>query len=69
MKNAFFIIRYFFIALLPVCFSFFSFSQNNNIANTRAKALLQQMTLEEKVGQMAQITVDVLGKQVYNAKT
>ena len=62
MKNAFFIIRYFFIALLPVCFSFFSFSQNNNIANTRARALLQQMTLEEKVGQMAQITVDVLGK-------
>ena len=61
MKNAFFILRYFFIALLPVCFSFFSFSQNNT-ANAKARAVLLQMTLEEKVGQMAQVTVDVLGK-------
>lgn len=32
-------------------------------ANSKAHSLLQQMSLEQKVGQMAQITLDVLGKK------
>lgn len=35
-------------------------AQNNNQA--KAEALLKKMTIEEKVGQMAQITLDVVGK-------
>ncbi|MBB2149497.1 glycoside hydrolase family 3 N-terminal domain-containing protein [Pedobacter gandavensis] len=35
-------------------------AQNNNQA--KAEALLKKMTIEEKVGQMAQITLDVIGK-------
>ncbi|MCX2450819.1 glycoside hydrolase family 3 C-terminal domain-containing protein [Pedobacter sp. PLR] len=37
-----------------------AFAQHNNEA--KAEALLKKMTIEEKVGQMAQITLDVIGK-------
>jgi len=37
-------------------------SATTNAANTRVEALLARMTLEEKVGQMAQINLDVIAK-------
>lgn len=46
--------------LLCFCFATAALSQNPNDA--RIDALLRKMTLEEKVGQMAQITLDVIGK-------
>ncbi|MDR1973870.1 MAG: glycoside hydrolase family 3 C-terminal domain-containing protein [Bacteroidales bacterium] len=46
------------LLLMSLCaLSISGFSQDN-----RAEALLKTMTLEEKVGQMAQITIDVIGK-------
>ncbi|MFV0470347.1 MAG: glycoside hydrolase family 3 N-terminal domain-containing protein [Dysgonomonas sp.] len=47
--------------------SFKAYSQvdsngNEQSVEVRAKAILKTMTLEEKVGQMAQITLDVVGK-------
>ncbi|UII20647.1 glycoside hydrolase family 3 N-terminal domain-containing protein [Fulvivirga ligni] len=40
--------------------SLFAFGQKNDEA--KIEALIKKMTLEEKVGQMAQITLDVIGK-------
>lgn len=37
-------------------------AQTNAVKESKITALLKQMTLEEKVGQMAQIAIDVLGK-------
>lgn len=47
-----------FCAFLLSCSSRAGMNENDN----RAKELLSRMTLEEKVGQMAQITFDVIGK-------
>ncbi len=46
---------------LFICVSLFGFAQKNNAIELKVNQLLKQMTLEEKVGQMAQITLDVLG--------
>ena len=54
------------IFLLPgFLFSFYfnSIAQKVVTPESKALALLQKMTLQEKVGQMAQITLDVLGKK------
>lgn len=53
-----------------VLFSFSAFAQKTNPA-TEAKItnLLKQMTLEEKVGQMAQVAIDQLGRTNYATKT
>lgn len=51
------------LLLLSACSSPFTLSaQLNNVAVKKADALLSKMSLEEKVGQMAQVTLDVLGK-------
>jgi hypothetical protein len=60
---------FFALSLLPVSTVF---SQPNSInAATEAKitALLGKMTLEEKVGQMAQVAIDVIGTTNYGTKT
>ena len=38
--------------------------QNNTSSVERAKALLNKMTLEEKVGQMTQLTIEMISKGV-----
>jgi len=48
------------IPILLFCSAFSADAQNNKQA--KVEALLKKMTLEEKVGQMAQITLDVIGK-------
>jgi beta-glucosidase len=50
----------YFITTILIVTSFFSSAQKNNI-ESKVATLLKKMTLEEKVGQMAQITLDVLG--------
>ena len=40
--------------------------QNNSSSIERAKALLSKMTLEEKVGQMTQLTIEMISKGVGN---
>src|SRR5438874_8001107 len=40
-------------------------AQVNNANEAKINALLKQMTLEEKVGQMAQVAIDVIGKTDY----
>jgi len=40
-------------------------AQVNSANETKINALLKQMTLEEKVGQMAQVAIDVIGKTDY----
>ena len=53
----------FFLVIVLVYFKQYSFAQIGSSPEAKAIALLQKMTLEEKVGQMAQITLDALGKQ------
>lgn len=48
------------IPILLICSVFKAEAQDSREA--RVEALLKKMTLEEKVGQMAQITLDVIGK-------
>ncbi len=52
------------LLLLACSFSLFgqSIAQQKNNAEKKIDELIRKMTLEEKVGQMAQITLDVLGK-------
>lgn len=42
--------------------------KTNPATEAKINALLKQMTLEEKVGQMAQVAIDQLGKTDYNKK-
>ena len=42
--------------------SCFSYAQEDKLTDQKVQALLAKMTLEEKVGQMAQITLDVITK-------
>jgi beta-glucosidase len=42
------------------------FAQENTNSLERAKALLSKMTLEEKVGQMTQLTIEMISKGVGN---
>lgn len=49
-----------FITILLAIFAF-SCSHNNNSADAKIDKMISEMTLEEKVGQMAQITLDVIG--------
>ncbi len=51
----------FFLALSNI-----SFAQKNQSIELKVNEVLKQMTLEEKVGQMAQITLDVLGENQNN---
>jgi len=54
--------RLFYISLLPVLFVIItSCSENKDATDKQVEKLLSQMTLEEKVGQMTQITLDVIG--------
>lgn len=50
------------IVLLTVLISISSIAQNNSSPETKATALLKKMTLEEKVGQMTQVTLAVFAK-------
>ncbi len=52
------------IVVLVICFQIISCSKSVDTSESKANTLLQKMTLEEKVGQMAQITLDVLGNEV-----
>ena len=63
MKHKFFSYINSFLVIVLVCIQQCSFAQKKNSPAEKAVALLQKMTLEEKVGQMAQITLDALGKQ------
>lgn len=47
--------------MLPAAFAIAQ-SNSSSLIDAKVKALLKQMTLEEKVGQMTQITIDVLIK-------
>lgn len=49
-----------FVCLLLVCF--YSCSQKDKSNDAEIDKLISEMTIEEKVGQMAQITLDVIGK-------
>lgn len=64
MNRLFRIIRISFLFISLIIFSNLkSEAQANETAiNTHVKALLKQMTLEEKVGQMAQVSIESLGK-------
>ncbi|QEK52440.1 beta-glucosidase [Pedobacter aquae] len=42
--------------------SCYSYAQEDKLLDTKVQSLLSKMTLEEKVGQMAQITLDVITK-------
>lgn len=50
------------ISLLTVLISISTIAQNNSSPETKATALLKKMTLEEKVGQMTQVTMAVFAK-------
>lgn len=58
--------RYLLFSLIPFSIiSFQSFAQTSNASNNvdaKVSAMLKKMTLQEKVGQMAQITLDVITK-------
>jgi beta-glucosidase len=47
------------LSLFTSCTFLFAFAQVNHQTDARVDQLLKQMTLEEKVGQMAQVTIDV----------
>ena len=54
---------FYFIELAFICVFLFSCQkQNISSTNKQVEELLNQMTLEEKVSQMTQITVDVISK-------
>ncbi len=56
------------IAIASVCFSFTANAQlKSDVIEARVKALVKQMTLEEKVGQMAQVSIESLGS-IQNGK-
>lgn len=60
MKNT----AYYILGIVLFCASFVACKNSKNeTANSKAQSLLKQMSLEQKVGQMAQITLDVLGKK------
>lgn len=50
------------ISLLAVLISISTMAQNNNSPEAKAATLLKKMTLEEKVGQMTQVTMAVFAK-------
>lgn len=50
------------ISLLTVLISISTVAQNNSSPETKVTALLKKMTLEEKVGQMTQVTMAVFAK-------
>lgn len=50
------------ISLLAVLISIITMAQNNNSPEAKAATLLKKMTLEEKVGQMTQVTMAVFAK-------
>ena len=50
------------ISLLAVLISISTMAQNNNSPEAKAATLLKKMTLEEKVGQMTQVTMLYLPK-------
>lgn len=59
-----------FILLFSLCLSQFVFAQKLNPAiESKVTQLLKKMTLEEKVGQMAQVAIDVIGKVDYSTQT
>ena len=68
MKHKFFSYINSFLVIILVCIQQYSFAQKKNSPAEKAVALLQKMTLEEKVGQMAQITLDALGKQAHRVQ-
>lgn len=54
--------KYITLPLLTVLISISMIAQNNSSPETKAAALLKKMTLEEKVGQMTQVTMAVFAK-------
>ncbi len=59
-----------FILLFSLCFSQFVFAQKLNPAiESKVTQLLNKMTLEEKVGQMAQVAIDAVGNVDYSTQT
>lgn len=59
------------LTLLMVVFinNISAFAQTNPATESKITQLLKQMTLEEKVGQMAQVAIDVTGATNYTTKT
>ena len=57
------------ILLLAFVFEFVAAQTPNPAIESKISQLLKQMTLEEKVGQMAQVAIDVIGKTDYSTKT
>jgi len=58
------------LILVSVSIIFYSCNNDQSTINKRVEALLSKMTLEEKVGQMAQITLDAIGNgdSVFSSK-
>jgi beta-glucosidase len=52
------------ILFLGLLLSLISYAQNANSDQQKAEALLKQMTLDEKIGQMTQVTLGVVGTDV-----
>ena len=48
--------------ITALCFLYQMNAQNKNANLVKAQALIKQMTLEEKVGQMTQVTFAVIAK-------
>jgi beta-glucosidase len=59
------------LILVSVSLLFYSCNNNQSAIDKRVETILSQMTLEEKVGQMTQITLDAIGNgdSVFSAKT
>ena len=54
--------KYFFTFISAFLLSIQPFAQNNKIIDRKVKELLSKMTLEEKIGQMTQVTLQVVTK-------
>ena len=54
--------KYFIIFISAFLLSIQPFAQNNKIIDRKVKELLSKMTLEEKIGQMTQVTLQVVTK-------
>ena len=56
------LLRVYASALLILPFAVYAQAPQTNHSNAKIEALISKMTIEEKVGQMAQATIDVIGK-------